>query len=54
LKEKLVVAGDEAIQLFYNTLILHLILVVSKDTKLFKEVQDNEKEIRVVSLKHGK
>jgi hypothetical protein len=43
LEKQLVIAGYEAVKLFNDSLILHFIFVVSKDTQLLQEVKYDEK-----------
>jgi hypothetical protein len=50
LKKQLVVAGNETVELFYHFLVFHFIFIVSKYRKLFKEIQHNEKKVRVVAF----
>ena len=53
LQQKLIVAGNEPVQLVNDALVLHLVLVVTKDGQLLEEVKNDEEKIRVVSIKHS-
>lgn len=52
MQKKSIIARYESIQLLNNALVFHLVLVLSKNTKLFNEIKNDEKQIRVVSFKH--
>ena len=53
LQEELVVAWNEAIELVDDAALFHLSLAFAKDTQFLQEVQYDEEEVWVVSIKHG-
>ena len=53
MQQQSVVAWDEPVELFYDALIFHFVLVLSEDAELLQEVEHNEEKIWVVSLEHG-
>lgn len=53
LQQKSVVAWDEAVQFLDYSQLFHLVLVLSENRQLLEEVENYEKKVGIVALKHG-
>jgi len=53
LQQKLIVAWNKPCKFVDDAQFFHLCFVLTEDAQLLEEVKDDEKQVRVVAIKHG-